>query len=343
MRRNMSQWMRELIQSQERTALPIMTYPGLNIVNLNVMDIISDGHNQYLCIEALAKKYDTVAAVTTMDLSVEAELFGSRIRYSNDEVPTVVGKIIEDMDGAERLQVPQVGAGRTKTYLDAAKHAAKNIKDKPTFGGIIGPFSLAGRLMDMTEIMIAMMEEPEIVHTVLEKCTQFLVEYAKAFKQSGAHGIIIAEPAPGLLPPAKCHTFSSEYVRRIVDAVQDESFLVVLHNCGNTVKLVDTLLSTGAKAFHFGNAVDMKDIMPQIPSDRIAFGNIDPARVIRNGSIQDIKEKVTALLLAMEAYPNFVLSSGCDIPPGTTLENIDAFFQALDEYNRLNHEDLKSA
>jgi uroporphyrinogen decarboxylase len=32
------------------------------------------------------------------------------------------------------------------------------------------------------------------------------------------------------------------------------------------------------------------------------------------------------------SYPNFVISSGCDIPPATPWENLDAFFAAVEEY-----------
>ena len=75
------------------------------------------------------------------------------------------------------------------------------LTDRPLFAGIIGPYSLAGRLLDMTEIMILCYEEPEMVETVLEKVTDFLVEYAKAFTAAGADGIMMAEPAAGLLSP----------------------------------------------------------------------------------------------------------------------------------------------
>ncbi|MDF2523430.1 MAG: uroporphyrinogen-III decarboxylase [Clostridiales bacterium] len=337
MKWNMNKWLNDLTNSDVKKTVPIMTYPGLNYINKNVMDTITDGNNQFLCIEALSKKYPTAATAIIMDLSVEAEAFGSKIRYSEDEVPTVIGHIITDIKSAEELKVPRVGDGRTNVYLNTSRIASENIKDRPVLAGQIGPFSLAGRLMDMTEIMIAMMEEPEIVHVVLEKCTSFLVEYAKAFKEAGANGIIIAEPAAGLLSPEKCHEFSSQYVKRIVEAVQDENFLIILHNCGNTVKLVDTLLSTGARAFHFGNSVKMTDILPQIPENRFAFGNIDPARVFKNGTPEDMKEKVLTLLDEMKPYKNFILSSGCDVPPGTPLENIDTFFKTLDEFNSKNN------
>jgi uroporphyrinogen decarboxylase len=62
------------------------------------------------------------------------------------------------------------------------------------FGGHIGPFSLAGRLFDLTEILMAVRLEPDIIHILLDKCTCFLIEYAKTFKKKGANGIFIAEP-----------------------------------------------------------------------------------------------------------------------------------------------------
>ncbi|MBZ4644781.1 MAG: methylcobamide--CoM methyltransferase [Clostridia bacterium] len=329
----MRKWLFEILSSKERCALPIMTYPGLEFVKKNIMDVITDGKAQYECMEALAKKYPSAAAVTIMDLSVEAEAFGSPVKFSYNEVPAVSARIITDMESANALKIPKVGDARTSVYIKAAELAAKNIKDRPVFGGEIGPFSLAGRLLDMTEIMVLSMLEPEMVHTVLEKCTEFLIEFAKAFKSAEANGIIIAEPAAGLLSPEMCTEFSSNYVKKIVEAVQDDHFMVILHNCGNTKNLVPSLLSTGAMGYHFGNAVKMEDIMPQMPWGRVAFGNIDPAGVFKNGTVSDMESKVWELLEKTAIYKNFVLSSGCDVPPGTSLENVEVFYDTLERFN----------
>jgi uroporphyrinogen decarboxylase len=334
MKINMKKWMYHIIHSTEIKALPVMTYPGLNMTGRTINEVISKGEYQYECMKALSEKYPSIASVTVMDLSVEAEAFGSPVKYAENEVPSVSARIVEDEAAIKALRVPKVGEGRTSVYIRAAGLSAGKILDRPTFGGSIGPFSLAGRLFDMTEIMIGLMLEPEMVHTLLEKCTEFLIEYARAFKAAGANGIVIAEPASGLLSPADCTTFSSDYIKRIVDAVQDDYFMVILHNCGNTRNLVPSLLSTGAAGFHFGNAVDMRDIMPQIPWGRIAFGNIDPAGTFKNGSVEKMKEKTWELLHNTANYKNFVLSSGCDVPPGTPVENIDAFYDTLSEFNR---------
>jgi uroporphyrinogen decarboxylase len=336
MRINMKEWVHEIINSDERLSMPIMTYPGLKLAGLGIMDVIQDGDSQFRCMYELAQKYPSIAAMTTMDLSVEAEVFGSRIRFSADEAPAVSGSIVDGESSARELKIPAPGAGRTGAYIRAAELSARNISGKPSFGGQIGPFSLACRLYDMTEIMVALFDEPETVHIILEKAAEFLTAYAKAFKKAGANGIIIAEPAAGLLSPDQCTEFSSEYVKKIVDSVQDDHFMVILHNCGNTTRLIPSLIYTGAAGYHFGNAVDMTAILPQVPSDMLVFGNIDPARTFKNGTVEDVREKTRELLEKTAGFKNFVISSGCDIPPGTPIENIEAFFETVAEYNKEN-------
>lgn len=331
---NMLEWKNEVISSNIRKAMPVMTYPGMEMIGTNVYDMVTDGMVQYKCIKALYEKYpDILATSMIMDLSVEAEAFGSSIKFSRDEIPTVISRMIDSFDKLDDIRIPNVGDGRTSQQLMAARMAAENLTDRPVFGCIIGPYSLAGRLFDISEFMTAIYLEPEGCHFLLNACTQFLKNYARAFKDIGVNGIIIAEPAAGLLAWEQCDEFSSAYVKEIVDYVQDENFFVILHNCGNTLSLVDSMVSTGSMGFHFGNAVDMTEILPKVPSDRLVFGNIDPAGVFKNSSQEDIILKTMDLLNRCSSYKNFILSSGCDIPPGTPMKNIDAFMKALKQFN----------
>jgi uroporphyrinogen decarboxylase len=97
--------------------------------------------------------------------------------------------------------------------------------------------------------------------------------------------------------------------------------------------MLDSILSTGCAAYHFGNAVDMeKDIIAQVPSDVLVMGNIDPAGTLRMGTVERVREETLSLLERCSMHPNFLISSGCDIPPMTPWENIDAFFAATNDY-----------
>ena len=331
---NMKEWIASLKGTGAKNPIPILSFPCVSLLGVTVRELISSGELQAKGMKAVADKTNSAASVSFMDLSLEAECFGANIVVSDEEVPTVKGRIVNDMDEAEALVVPAVGSGRTQIYLDAIKNASAEITDRPVLAGMIGPFSLAARLLDVTEIMMDCYDDPDMVHTVLEKVTEFLCEYAKAYKAAGANGIVMAEPVAGLLSPTLEEEFGSPYVKKIVDAVQTDDFAVIYHNCGDNVpKMLDSILTTGCAAYHFGNSVDMeKDIIPNIPADTVVMGNIDPAGTLRLGTPEKVRSETLALLEQCSKYPNFVLSTGCDVPPMTPWENIDAFFAASNEY-----------
>lgn len=330
---NMYKWLENMRNSARKKAMPILSFPAIQIMGITVDELISDSDKQAQGMKTVADRTDAAAAVSMMDLSVEAENFGSKIRFSDNEVPTVVGGIVSTIEDAEKLKVPDVQSGRCAIYIDAIGKATELIEDRPVFAGVIGPFSLAGRLMDVSEAILYCYDEPEMVHIVLNKVADFIIEYCKAYKAVGANGVVIAEPLAGLLSPELASEFSSPYVKQIVDAVQDENFIVIYHNCGNsTIKIIDSILSTGASAYHFGNAIKMSEMLPHIPTDTIVMGNIDPSVQFCNGVPESIREATLTLLNECSSYPNFVISSGCDIPPQSKWENIDAFFSAVNEY-----------
>ena len=332
MKRNMNHWLENIKTSRVKKPLPILSFPAIQLANITVTELIGDSDTQANCMRLVAERCDTAASVSMMDLSVEAEAFGAAIRFSESEVPTVTGKLIETTAQADALKVPEVGAGRTGMYIEAIHKATRLITDRPVLAGVIGPFSLAGRLMDMTEIMLRCFEEPETVHTVLAKAAEFITKYILAYKAAGANGVVMAEPAAGLLSPRFNDEFSTRYVRQIIEAVQDENFIVVYHNCGNTIPLVKSLLTNGAKAYHFGNAIDMAEMLKLMPEDKVVLGNVEPAGQFRNGTPESVRETTTRLMERCSHHMNWVPSSGCDIPPLSPWENIDAFFQAVHDY-----------
>ena len=333
MRMNMTQWVADVIRRKEVTALPVMTHPGIELNGNTVREAVSDGRVHYEAVMTLTRRYPSVAAATIMDLTTEAEAFGAEIAFSDGAVPAVSGRLLPDVESIFRLQVPSLSAGRIPAYLKANLLAAKAVDDRPLLAGCIGPFSLAGRLYDMSDIMVLIYEHPEAAHCLLQKCTEFIEKYCMALKLTGANGVMMAEPAAGLMSNDDCMLFSSQYVKQIVDRVQDDDFIVVLHNCGNTGHCTKAMVATGAAAYHFGNKCKMEEVIREVPPTALAMGNIDPVSVFKDGMPFQMRQTVTDLLEKMRPYPNFVLSSGCDTPPHTPLANVDAFFEALAEFN----------
>ena len=330
---NMKEWINEIIQKKEVVAMPIMTHPGIEMIGKTVRDAVTDGQVHYNAIQALSEKYPTAAATVIMDLTVEAEAFGAEIVFPENEVPSVVGRLLNDEEAIDKLEIPALNKGRVPQYLKANMLVAKTITDRPVFAGCIGPYSLAGRLYDMSEIMMLIYINPEAANSLLKKCSDFILRYCMALKATGVNGVVMAEPAAGLLSDEDCTQYSSVFIKEIVEKVQDDHFTVILHNCGNTGHCTRAMVATGAAAYHFGNKINMVEALKEVPADALAMGNLDPVSLFKAAAPEEMKKATLDLLEATRSYPNFVLSSGCDTPPHTPAENIDAFFAALNEFN----------
>ena len=120
---DMKAWLRGLGEAKRKKALPILSFPAVQLMGITVRELISDSGRQAEGMARIAQRVDAAAAVSLMDLSVEAECFGSQIVVSEDEVPTVTGSILSDPSQVEALAIPPVGAGRTSIYLEAVRKA----------------------------------------------------------------------------------------------------------------------------------------------------------------------------------------------------------------------------
>lgn len=320
----------KLLQNKANT-VPILSFPSAQLLGISVKELISSAQRQAEGMRAVVDRCPVGASLNMMDLSVEAEAFGAKIRVSEKENPTVEKGILDDIADAASVVVPTVGAGRTGICVEGVRLAKEQLGEVPVFCGAIGPYSLAGRLFDMTELMMACFDSPDDVKILLEKCSSFIASYIKAFQEVGADGVILAEPAAGLLSPSLAEEFSTPFVKKIFDAVDRDGFVICYHNCGRSAgDMIPSLAALNADIYHFGNAVDLPRALSEMPADRVVMGNVNPV-LFRNGAPEEIRAEVQRVYDACAAWPNFMISSGCDIPAASSWENIDAYFDKVNE------------
>ena len=308
--------------------IPVLSFPVARKLGHTVGEFVKSADLQAETMAWIARNTPVDAVLGPMDLSIEAEAFGATVRFSENEVPVVTGQLVANEDDAAAFAVPPPDAGRCAMTAAALANVKAQEVGKPVIGGMIGPFSLAGRLADVNEMMFLLMDEPQAVHALLENTTAFLISYGAALKAAGADGLFMAEPLAGVISPTALAEFSAPYVRRIVEALQTERFPLYYHNCGNSVaKASDAIFAQGAAGYHFGNAIDLAEMLAKAPKETLVMGNLDPVSVLAQGTPDTIRQAAETLLEKCGAYPNFVLSSGCDIPPTTPWENVEAFLE----------------
>jgi hypothetical protein len=86
--------------------MPVLVFPGGPLIGRSVREIVSNPEVQFETQRALHQKFRTRVVMSAMDLSVEAEEFGSKIRFSDQEVPTGIGRLLTDAEGVNGLEIP---------------------------------------------------------------------------------------------------------------------------------------------------------------------------------------------------------------------------------------------
>jgi len=318
-----------------RLAMPLCVYSGLEITGESIEDMISVPGTQFKAVMALQDRYRMPVLITALDKTAEAEAYGCEIKFSAREAPSIVGRLVTSAADVGTLADPVPGDARTRVPVETAWRLTAEVGEGvPVLGAMLGPFALATRLFGLEEALAATSSEPDTIEALLDIVTGFLCRYALAFRETGAWGILVAEAAAGKLPPEGLARFSTPFVKRIIKAIETPEFAVVLHNCKAGMGHLDAIMESGAGMFHFGAGMDIVAALGRVGPEIVLGGNLDAATIFQKGTPLAAGDATKALLEATRPYKNFIVSTGCDIPPGSPLANLNAFFRAVAEFNK---------
>ncbi len=312
-------------------ATPLMGYPGIQLTQSTIQDIILYPERQFEAIWALIEKFQPPVAFPLMDLTVEASGLGLQVEYPEDDVafvrkhPLRVGHDLTNLEAVSLLDAPRV-----KNYLQVIEKMASQFSGIPG-GFVIGPLSLAGLLMGVENLALAFLDAPEFVQKLLAVLGEKLARLAAEEEAAGAQIIAVLEPTAMIISPQQFKEFVKPAVSRIFEHLHGMS---LLHICGFASHLIELMAQTGASGLSLDFQVDLSLAEDLVPPDVILWGNLDPVGVFLKGTPESIYQEVQNLLEKMKPYNNFVISSGCDLPAQTPLMNIQAFFDAVREWQK---------
>ena len=109
---NMAKWVADTIASPAKKGFPVLSFPAIQKMDVAVKDLIGSADLQAEAMRLVAESTPSAASVSFMDLSVEAESFGSRTVFRDDGAPTVVGSVVCTDADMDALAVPEATDGR---------------------------------------------------------------------------------------------------------------------------------------------------------------------------------------------------------------------------------------
>lgn len=331
-KKNLLQPVLDAYQNGKRIVAPLVGFPGLNLTGSTIKLAQQNYDEHFKVVRANVETFQPDAVFPLMDLSVEANALGRYTVFPKEESATVVKDIfnVSMLDDLNNINI-QCDA-RLLSYVDTLKLMTAELPSTILRGAYVtGPYTLAGLLMGADEAAIATVMSPDELHDICKFAVRKVKEYASLLVSAGAQMICILEPSAVMLGPEHFEEYSGRYVQKIVEEYEETDIALIYHVCGNTMHLIENMCASGVNALSLDSAdsgVNLPLVAEKIPEDIVLIGNINPVGKILNGKPQEVELEATNLLKSMNSFPNFILSTGCDLPQETPIENIKAFMNA---------------
>lgn len=270
-----------------------------------------------------------------LEVPLEDPAFVAYHRFWSREAPIVKG-----MEDARRLVVPdksfyeQDGCGARQRLI------LEELDGEVALIGDCGSATLAFyvELRGLTRALFDLIDEPRLVHRLMEKGVAIAVEKGKFNLDLGLRVLRLNDSVGNMsvISPLHWREFVFPHMKAVCDELHSyrPEARVYCHICGNILPVVDDLVKTGLDCIGpldpLGGFTPA-DIRRRVGDQVSLMGGVNTMSFLWEGREQILQEAASCIRQAGERG-GYVLGSGCVIPREASREKLLALREAADLY-----------
>ncbi|MEM2165275.1 MAG: uroporphyrinogen decarboxylase family protein [Candidatus Bathyarchaeia archaeon] len=291
------------------------------------VDIVKPAYDANLMADILIKGlksvgYEGVYVGWEASFNILAEAFGAKLEWIEGELPRVSKPILEDIDDMDRLSLPDPWKdGRIPIHLEAIERVYRTVGGEvPVFSYVPGPLTLSSLLLGSIKTLRYLYFEPSKLEKLMDLVCRASILFAEAKIESGCDIIVVADPTSSIVKPSVFNEHISPYIEYILKCVGAKA-IPSLHICGDTSRILTSIGKLSTRIFEVDTPVDI-GYARRILSSICVMGNVSTT-LLKLGKPDDIRREVLECIRKAGMY-GYIVSSGCEIPYGTPIENVKA-------------------
>jgi len=260
---------------------------------------------------------------------VEAEALGTKIKIKENDYATVEEFAIKSVNEHDKIDPEDIlSSPRVKTIAESIRIMNEKIGDNVFVGAMVqSPMLLASQLMEVSDLCVEVMMEPDGTRSLLEKLTKASIMFADILIDSGAHGIFVENGANAgdLFGPDISEELIFGATKQLVEHIKSRGVYVISQNYAEYPFIdLEFKLKPDALSFAKGDLTEMQK------GNICLIGNMDQ-NVFIQGSRDEIEKEVKR---CMEQAPEkgFILSTGGEISLETSEENMEHMWDIVSSY-----------
>ncbi|MDR1898650.1 MAG: uroporphyrinogen decarboxylase [Treponema sp.] len=257
---------------------------------------------------------------------------GGKIKFRAKGPPDVVEALIKEPRDTEKIDVDRCVEDRSlQTMGEITRWMVRKAGNEyPVAGSIWGPFTLAGLLYGVENLMRAVYREKETVRGILDFTAALYLKCADHFYiQNGVDIVSLADPAASGDMISRKHfaEFVVPLYEKIYAELRKKNMITGIHICGNIEDRLDLLAAAGIQFISLDYKVDLKKARSVVGGRAALAGNMNPVEVMLNETAGGVARACQRCIADAGSGGGFILMPGCDIPAATPVENVRAMVE----------------
>jgi len=310
-----------------------ITEAGINKLGYRFAGIHLDAQQMAATAASTFKMFGYECGVVPVDLCVEAEAIGCVINvYPSAEgilYPTIKEKMIHKEDEME-IKLPEGLAerGRIPLMREAIALLKADIGGEVAIGSyVLGPFTLAGQIMELNDLLKLSFKKPDKVAALLDVMADAIIIVAKEYEKAGVDYLTVREmgATSDVLSPRVFKSLIQPPLQKVIKGISVHS---VLHICGKTNDIVTSMMDAGPTAISVEQKNDVAESRKKLGDKALIFGNFDAYNVLVSGSEELVRSTMRKCIDdgVSAVWP------GCDIWPTVPPQNMAAMMDEVKTY-----------
>lgn len=267
-----------------------------------------------------------------------AQACGVEVMYRDDAAPAAHKPVINSLDEVDTLEVPDpYTTFPMNEVLKATRILSREIGDQVWICARAdqGPMDLAAQLIGIQALMleIAIGENPDGIHRLLDFARQVATRYAYALMECGGRSTSIGEPiaGPDLLSPKHYRQYPFIHEKRMVEELKASGIILHNHICGNTIPIIDDFIATGAPVLEIDHKTDMRKAKDAGRHKTCFLGPINTSLLLE-GTPAEVEDACREAIEIMAPDSGLILGPGCALDPEVPDDNIHALIESTKKY-----------
>lgn len=279
--------------------------------------------------------YDSVNVTSDAVREYQA-LGGPTADFGKESVPAAEPEpFIKDVDDLKRLRLPDpLGDNPMREQIRALKILLRELPEQPVYAWVEAPFQESCILRDINYFMVDLRTDTSLPKEILKFVVEMETEFAYAQIEAGAQFIGVGDAIASLGSADDYAEFNFPYLSELVDRIKARGAHIKYHACGRTKHIWKYIKQLNIDILNLDSLIDFGEAREFFGDKFVLKGNLNPITEMMDATPEIVRAASKHSFAQAGTHGRFILSPGCELPPSTPPENLEALVESAELYCR---------